>query len=1250
VKSLFGRALEISSPAARAAYLDEACIGSASLRAEVDGLLQAHDQAGSFLKHPGPAAANTTAGATAVEGPGTRIGPYKLLQQIGEVGMGAVYMAEQEQPLRRRVALKIIKPGMDSAQVIARFEVERQALALMDHENIARVLDAGETPPAYAGGSPRPYFVMELVHGVPITTYCDANKLSPRQRLELFVPVCQAIQHAHQKGVIHRDLKPSNVLVTLHDGKPVPKVIDFGVAKATEQRLTERTLFTQYGTIVGTLEYMAPEQAELSGLGVDTRSDVYALGVLLYELLTGTTPLERSRLREAAYDEMLRLIREEEPPRPSRRISTSGDRLATISAERNTEPAQLSRLVCGELDWVVMRCLEKDRTRRYDAAGSLARDIQRYLADEPVEACPPTAGYRLRKFARKNRKVLATAVAFAALLLLGVAASAWQAVRATEAEGVAQANERQADANAAQARDKEKEANEQRDEAQRQRDRLKELNDKLLATQARLRSTLYAAQMNLAQRAWEDADVPRVRELLRQQLPGPEEPDLRSFEWQYLSRLCYSDLPLLTLTTRGAVQPPRVSFSRDGKHLIDLSLSATGGAMTVWDAQTFQELRTVALSTVHVVLSPDGKRIASVADHIERANGGACGGRGAATWTFRTVKVCDAETGQELLPPLPAGGDSKFDGVGVVFSPDGGLLAHIRSKQDEKGRFVSSEVVVWDALSGKELITLKGGGGPGIVLGRPDYPLDPGMGFSPDGKRLASSRSRQDETGKVVSSEGIVWDVRTGKELHALKGHTDRVESVNFLAGGKRLVSRSDDHAVKVWDAETGGELFGLKEQGHLYVSPDGKRLVTTAGENEARGRMTVRDAQTGQVIFTLQGHTDRVREVAFSADSKRLASSSEDQTLRVWDLQTGQEIRTLRGQTGGVVLSPDAKRLLSKSARTVKVWDVQSEQKEPQTRTFKGVGRPGRSAVFSSDLTRLAGASDKTVKVWDTRTGEEILTVKGQHSNSVTCVTLSADGKRLASGDTNRGPGGNPVPGVVKVWDARDGQELRILPEQANELALSPDGDRLATAAEGTVKVWDLKTRQVLFTLKEFGGQAFSFSLNVMAFSPDGTRLATIGRSQAAFGPNGERQGMQAVHAIVWDAATGKEVLTLPGKPCRKVTFSPDGKRLATFGTRNWFDWTITLWDAQTGQELRTLKDVGNVAISPDGKRLAVTTDRQVKLLDAETGQETFSLKAITGFENNALAFSADGHRLGIVNDEGQVTIWDATPVPEKP
>jgi serine/threonine protein kinase len=412
--------LAVGKPAGeRAAFLEHACGGDAALRSRVEALLQAHDHPGSFLGNPAPDLEATSDslpgrrdGAAGAEGPGSRIGPYKLLQQIGEGGFGVVYMAEQSQPVQRRVALKIIKPGMDSRQVIARFEVERQALALMDHPNIAKVLDANATE------SGRPYFVMELVKGVPLTTYCDEHRLTVRQRLELLVPVCQAVQHAHQKGIIHRDLKPSNVLVALYDGTPVPKVIDFGVAKATGPKLTERTLFTEFGAVVGTLEYMSPEQAELNQLDIDTRSDIYSLGVLLYELLTGTTPLERKRVKESALLEVLRLIREEEPPRPSTRLSKTQE-LPAIAASRGLEPKKLSGLVRGELDWIVMKCLEKDRNRRYDTANSLAADLGRYLRDEPVLACPPSAWYRCRKFARRHKAPLVTAVTLVVALAAG---------------------------------------------------------------------------------------------------------------------------------------------------------------------------------------------------------------------------------------------------------------------------------------------------------------------------------------------------------------------------------------------------------------------------------------------------------------------------------------------------------------------------------------------------------------------------------------------------------------------------------------------------------------------------------------------------------------------------------------------------------------------------------------------------------------------------------------------------------------
>jgi serine/threonine protein kinase/cbb3-type cytochrome oxidase subunit 3 len=466
-ETIFIGARELSKPHERAAYLDRACGGDHALRDRVERMLNAEKNADHFFSN-NPVDVDKTALVTFEGGQevGMVIGRYKLLQQLGEGGCGIVYMAEQEHPIRRRVALKVIKPGMDSKQVIARFEAERQALALMDHPNIAKVLDAGtiqtqsverrmqnssaDSPLAarHSSLSPgRPYFVMELVRGIRITDYCDQNNLTTQDRLNLFVKVVQAVQHAHQKGIIHRDIKPSNILVTLHDGVPVPKVIDFGIAKALEQKLTDKTLFTQFEQFIGTPAYTSPEQAEMSGLDVDTRSDIYSLGVLLYELLVGKTPFDAQDLVHSGLDEMRRIIREQEPARPSTRLRTmlQGE-ITTTAQRRRVSVPELVHQLKGDLDWIVIKCLEKDRTRRYDTANALGSDIEHYLGNEPITARPPSTVYRVNKLVRRNRLVFAAGTAVMAALVIAMVASVWQATRAHRAEQAAKEEKDSAEA------------------------------------------------------------------------------------------------------------------------------------------------------------------------------------------------------------------------------------------------------------------------------------------------------------------------------------------------------------------------------------------------------------------------------------------------------------------------------------------------------------------------------------------------------------------------------------------------------------------------------------------------------------------------------------------------------------------------------------------------------------------------------------------------------------------------------------
>ncbi|MEP6670433.1 MAG: protein kinase, partial [Chthoniobacter sp.] len=640
-EATFNSALE-RPPAERAAFVAKACGDETALHAEVRELLAAHEGAAGFMAEGetlSPEVEREMARLKPEEG-GEMIGPYKLREQIGEGGFGTVWVADQEKPVRRRVALKIIKLGMDTKEVIARFEQERQALAMMDHPNIAKVLDAGATQFG------RPFFVMELVRGVIITEYCDEQQLSTRHRIELFITVCQAVQHAHQKGIIHRDLKPSNVLVTMNDGKAVPKVIDFGVAKATQGRLTEQTVYTQFQQMIGTPLYMSPEQAEMTSLDIDTRSDIYSLGVLLYELLTGYTPIAKDTLARAGMDEIRRIIREVDPPRPSMRMKTlDGAAMTTAAQRRNTEPAKLPGTLRDDIDWIVMKCLEKDRSRRYDTANGLALDLERHLRNEVVIARPPTAGYLLSKLVRRNQLAFAAGTAIVASLVIGLAASLWQAVRATRAER----EQSQLRAVAVQALEGEKA---QRTQAEAERQRAEINSEKARATALQSRRNQYAADMFSSTINIEKGSYATARNFLREYFPREGVEELRGFEWRYGWQLCAGQ-QLKTFPLGGGIE--HAAWSPDGRLVatahrdgaVRLSRADTGEVTA-----TFQDC---AGADNSLAFSSDG-------------NGLAAAGHDAAT-RKSVVRFLDVRDGRSIFTL------TQYPAPRVACSPAGPLMA-----------------------------------------------------------------------------------------------------------------------------------------------------------------------------------------------------------------------------------------------------------------------------------------------------------------------------------------------------------------------------------------------------------------------------------------------------------------------------------------------------------------------------------------------------------------------------------------------
>jgi WD40 repeat protein/serine/threonine protein kinase len=1111
-----------------------------------------------------------------LEKPGDMVGPYTLVSLLGEGGFGSVWLAERKVPFQQKVALKLVKAGMDSKSVLTRFEQERQTLAAMSHHNVATLIDGGLTP---AG---RPFFAMEFVKGKPINEFCDANGLSTKDRLKLFMQVCDAVQHAHTKGVIHRDLKPGNILVSMEDGDhPNAKVIDFGVAKALTQQASDAEMMTETGSMVGTPEYMSPEQAESNAIQIDTRTDVYSLGVILYELLTGLLPFDSKELRAKGYREIQRVITEVDPPTPSVRLTTivtrDRERAARIEEARGVAIAALAKDLKSELEWIPLKAMRKEPKERYQSAVALAEDIGNYLDGKPLVAAPESTAYRFRKYVRRNKAIAIGSGAVLAALVVGLGLATWQWWEATVARNLAQENERQAIA----------------------------ARDAADAARKKVEENAYLANAQLAGIAAEGDEIRRIRGYL-----AACPPSLRGWEWAWLS--AGLDRSLTTLGRHGG-EVFVASFSPDGRRALTVANDRVIRVFDVATGESIAELAGHEKQVLHATFSPDGTRIAS-------------------TSTDGSARLWDAAKGTALATLTGHGGEVYL----AAFSPDGKILA--TASGDGTAR-------IWDAASGAPIKTLSGHTGlVATVAFSPDgrrlvtassdgtartWDVETGQKiaileghekevlvarFSPDGSRVVTGS---------LDTTGRVFDAESGATIARLEGHSEGIPGVSFSPDGTRVLTASGDKTARIFDAASGDTLVEIRAHGGplnwAEFSPDGRRVLT-ASLLDPVGR--VWDAATGLSLAELRGHDEGIFTARFSPDGRSIVTSSIDRTARLWEASVPPKIRELGGHSGIVrsaVLSSDGRRLVTASESPVaRVWDVDSGEF-----LFDLVGHASEvsSPKFSPDGTIIATASrDGTARTWDAATGAPRRVLEG-HRDRVVSTAFSPDGRDLLTASHD---------GTARIWKVDDGSlrhELTGHGGRVNFATYSPDGSMVATASEDkTARLWDAQTGSPLRTISGHAEGVQSAN-----FSSDGTVLLTLSTLDRT--------------ARLWRVGTGESMAVIDGHEVRAARLSPDLRTVAT-GSRDGSILVSDVRTGDERHRLLTPGvPVLSVNFNPDGSRLITTgTDNAARVWDLGSGELVAKLEA--GRDGMVSAsFTPDGTRLVTASADATARIWDGVP-----